>query len=180
MCTSDDTPSLLTDICGALITQKSQDEFQAPPSPDPLEGWCVHFSKHGHLRPQVTESSGPAASESKSSSGSESAGIQAHGVGAQPWAQQLVMRPTGAETDRPVQPQTGGRRRGAEARRSTGDKRPGVGRTRRGPPLPLAYARGAEHSPLCAVGTGLRAGSARKTRCQPNVGLPQAWSKQEL
>ena len=158
VCTSDDTPSLLTDnIRETLIMQKSQGEFQAPPPQ--THWWCVHFSEHDHLRPQVTESSGPAASESKSSSGSESAGMQAHGVGAQRWTQQLVMHPTGAETNRPVQPQTGGRRGGgAEARRSTGDKRPGVGCTLRGPPPPPAYARGAEHSLLCAVGTGLRVG----------------------
>ena len=110
MCTSDDTPFLLTDNThGTLITQKSQDEFKAcPPSPDPLEGWCARFSRHGHLRPQVTESSGPAASESESSLGSESVGMQAHGVGAQCWTQLLGIDPTAAETNRPGQPQTGG------------------------------------------------------------------------
>lgn len=79
-----------------------------------------------------------------------------HTVGAQRWAQQLVTGPTGAEANRPAQPQAGGRR-GAEARRSTGDKRP------------AGDAR--------CVDEGR---SARKTRCQPNRGLPQEWREQGL
>lgn len=71
---------------------------------------------------------------------------------------------------------------GAEVRWSTGDKRPGWDTCCVDfpslPPMPGGGA-GAEHGPLCAVGTGPRAGSARKTRCQHNMAFPQAWREQE-
>ena len=99
--------------------------------------------------------------------------VSAPSAGRSCWGQiPQLLRPTGQGSLRPG---------GAEVRWSTGAK--GLGGTRAAwisRPRCLCPGRGTEHGPLCAVGTGPRAGSARKMRCQHNMGFPQSWREQEL
>lgn len=149
--------SLLTNTCYLKDAEKPR-RVQDTPLPGPPGRVVCLPQRHSHLRPEVTKGSGPAASES--SSGSESAGAQAHvsvnyvGDGGWRWDA------TGAE-------ETDGQH--STRRISQADKRGAEAGEVRRVPLPARAQWPSTAHRLCEAGTRPRAGSARERRRQPNA-----------